>query len=36
MKEVIKSYKNDKVIVVCIIGPYSSGKSTLINSAFGT
>ena len=36
IKEIVKASKNDKVIVVCVIGPQSSGKSTLLNFAFGT
>ena len=36
IKGVIESSKKDKVIVVCVIGPQSSGKSTLMNFAFGT
>ena len=36
IKEVIKKTKQDKVVVVCVIGPQSSGKSTLMNYAFGT
>ena len=32
----IESSQGDKVIVVCVIGPQSSGKSTLMNFAFGT
>jgi polynucleotide 5'-kinase involved in rRNA processing len=36
IKEIVKVSKNDKVIVVCVIGPQSSGKSTLLNFAFGT
>jgi polynucleotide 5'-kinase involved in rRNA processing len=36
IKSVIETSKRDKVIVVCVIGPQSSGKSTLMNFAFGT
>ena len=37
IKEFVRKVsKNDKVIVVCVIGPQSSGKSTLLNFAFGT
>ena len=36
IREFVKFSKNDKVIVVCVIGPQSSGKSTLLNFAFGT
>ena len=36
IKEVIEQSKKDRVIVVCVIGPQSSGKSTLMNFAFGT
>jgi hypothetical protein len=35
IKEVIGSSQNENVIVVCVIGPQSSGKSTLMNSALG-
>jgi ABC-type cobalamin/Fe3+-siderophores transport system ATPase subunit len=35
IKEIIESSKTDKVVVVCVIGPQSSGKSTLMNSALG-
>ena len=34
--EVIKEAAHDKVIVVCVIGPQSTGKSTLMNFAFNT
>jgi hypothetical protein len=36
IKNVIESSKRDLVMVVCVIGPQSSGKSTLMNFAFGT
>ena len=32
----IENSKKEKVFVVTIIGPQSSGKSTLMNYAFGT
>ena len=36
IKDVIEQSKKDRVIVVCVVGPQSSGKSTLMNFAFGT
>ena len=37
LREVIsKKQMAEMVFVVCVIGPYSSGKSTLMNFAFGT
>jgi GTPase Era involved in 16S rRNA processing len=36
IKEVVRQSAEEKVIVVAVIGPQSSGKSTLMNYAFGT
>ncbi len=36
IKDVIQKSKIERVLVVCIIGLYSSGKSTLMNYVFGT
>lgn len=36
IKEIIGKAEKDKVIVVAVIGPQSSGKSTLMNYSFGT
>ena len=36
IKDIIEQSKKDRVIVVCVVGPQSSGKSTLMNFAFGT
>ena len=35
IKEVVARTSADKVIVVAVIGPQSTGKSTLMNYAFG-
>lgn len=35
-REVARSAENDSVLVVAVLGPQSSGKSTLCNALFGT
>lgn len=36
IKEVVRQAASEKVIVVAVVGPQSTGKSTLMNYAFGT
>jgi ABC-type lipoprotein export system ATPase subunit len=35
LKSNIANYKNEKIMVIGIFGPQSSGKSTLLNFLFG-
>ena len=36
LKEIVGDIEKEKCIVVSVIGPQSSGKSTLMNFCFGT
>ncbi len=35
-QEVFKDYDHEDLLVVCVLGPQSSGKSLLMNYLFGT